>query len=115
HLGNQARVRQLRHLIWVPIRSRWFFVVYLRQPQVDPRSPRSGAGRRAGEGHAEKERPMRSLRFLRNLTLIALLGAPPLASHAQFSIGVSINIAPPELPGSEQPLCPAPNYIWNPG
>jgi hypothetical protein len=40
--------------------------------------------------------------------------ALPLASS--FSqVGISINIAPPVLPVYEQPLCPAPGYIWTPG
>ncbi len=34
---------------------------------------------------------------------------------AAIDIGVSINVAPPELPVYEQPAIPAPGYIWTPG
>jgi hypothetical protein len=34
---------------------------------------------------------------------------------AAVSIGVSINIAPPELPVYEQPAVPGPGYLWSPG
>src|ERR1700674_4120255 len=37
----------------------------------------------------------------------------PAASFAQ--IGVSVSIAPPELPVYEQPVCPGDEYIWTPG
>jgi hypothetical protein len=36
-------------------------------------------------------------------------------SQAAIGIGVSINIAPPELPVYEQPPVPGPGYIWTPG
>lgn len=35
------------------------------------------------------------------------------ASFAQF--GISITIAPPELPVYDQPVCPGDGYIWPPG
>jgi len=37
------------------------------------------------------------------------------SSFAQVRVGVSIAIAPPELPVYEQPICPADGYIWTPG
>jgi hypothetical protein len=37
----------------------------------------------------------------------------PAQSVAQ--VGVSVNIAPPELPTYEQPICPGDGYIWTPG
>jgi hypothetical protein len=37
------------------------------------------------------------------------------AAHADVAIGVSINVAPPELPVYEQPPIPGPGYIWTPG
>ena len=53
-----------------------------------------------------------SIRWL----LIALgMLAISAAAHAQVSIGVSVTIAPPELPVYEQPLCPGDGYIWTPG
>src|ERR1700739_3089991 len=50
---------------------------------------------------------------MRSLILVALLCMLPCAAFAQ--VAVSITIAPPPLPVYEQPLCPAPNYIWTPG
>ena len=47
--------------------------------------------------------------------LVGTLGAMPATSHAQFSIGISINIEPPALPVYVQPPCPQPNYMWTPG
>jgi hypothetical protein len=37
------------------------------------------------------------------------------AANAQLDIGVSVNIAPPELPVYEQPPIPGPDYLWSPG
>jgi hypothetical protein len=37
------------------------------------------------------------------------------AALAQFSVGISVNFAPPALPVYEQPICPADGYIWTPG
>ncbi|MGH9741876.1 MAG: YXWGXW repeat-containing protein, partial [Candidatus Acidiferrum sp.] len=37
------------------------------------------------------------------------------ASFAQVGIGISVTIAPPELPVYEQPICPDDGYIWAPG
>ena len=47
----------------------------------------------------------------------ALLGAAPVASFAQFSIGIGISVhtAPPPLPVYVQPALPAEGYIWTPG
>ena len=69
---------------------------------------------RAGDGIG-KARSMKALRWLSTLLLITFLGTLPGASFAQVSVGVSITVAPPELPEYEQPLCPAANYIWTPG
>jgi hypothetical protein len=41
------------------------------------------------------------------------LTLPLASSFAQ--VGISVNIAPPVLPVYEQPLAPAPGYIWTPG
>lgn len=56
---------------------------------------------------------MKTFPWLRNVLLFAALAA--LSSVAFAQIGISITIAPPPLPVYEQPLCPAPNYIWTPG
>jgi hypothetical protein len=53
------------------------------------------------------------------LILSALLLSPGLllsaAAGAAVDIGISINVAPPELPVYEQPPIPAPGYLWSPG
>jgi hypothetical protein len=45
---------------------------------------------------------------------VVMLGMSP-AAHAQIGVGVSVSIAPPELPVYEQPICPGDGYIWTPG
>jgi hypothetical protein len=37
------------------------------------------------------------------------------ASYAQIGVGISVRIAPPELPVYEQPVCPRDGYLWAPG
>jgi hypothetical protein len=39
----------------------------------------------------------------------------PLAAMAQISVGISVNLAPPELPVYVQPPIPAEGYLWTPG
>jgi hypothetical protein len=56
---------------------------------------------------------MRIIAFIRLMLLSFFMLAIPAAAFAQ--IGVSITIAPPELPVYEQPLCPGDGYIWTPG
>lgn len=46
---------------------------------------------------------------------IALMLSSAVKSQAQVAIGVSVNIAPPELPVYEQPPCPGEGYLWTPG
>jgi hypothetical protein len=38
-----------------------------------------------------------------------------LSATAFAQIGISISLAPPELPTYEQPLCPGDGYLWTPG
>jgi WXXGXW repeat (2 copies) len=45
--------------------------------------------------------------------LALLLGSP--ASQAFVTVGISITLAPPELPVYEQPPIPGPGYLWTPG
>jgi hypothetical protein len=45
--------------------------------------------------------------------LFLFVTLPLASSFAQ--VGISVNIAPPVLPVVEQPLAPAPGYIWTPG
>src|SRR5215471_12243974 len=49
------------------------------------------------------------------LTASTLAAAPAGSPAAQFSVGISVDIGPPPLPVYEQPVCPAPGYIWTPG
>ncbi|MGD0163451.1 MAG: YXWGXW repeat-containing protein, partial [Candidatus Sulfotelmatobacter sp.] len=53
------------------------------------------------------------MRTIRLLLLAFLILAIPATLLAQF--GVSITIAPPELPVYEQPMIPAAGYLWTPG
>ena len=47
------------------------------------------------------------------LILTAVCTVP--AAHAQVAVGITVGFAPPALPVYEQPVCPAPDYIWTPG
>src|SRR5580692_5919443 len=58
---------------------------------------------------------MHSIFSIRSLLLTLGVLAISAASFAQVGVGVSIRIAPPELPVYEQPVCPGDNYIWTPG
>ena len=58
---------------------------------------------------------MRMIFSIRSLLLTLGLLAVSAASSAQIGIGVSIRIAPPELPVYEQPFSPGDDYIWTPG
>ena len=55
------------------------------------------------------------------LPALLLAFGPLLPLHAQdedqgvFSAGVSVDVAPPELPSDEPPPCPQDGYIWTPG
>jgi len=44
-----------------------------------------------------------------------LLSILPAVSMAQFGVGISVNLAPPELPVYEQPPIPGDGYLWVPG
>src|ERR1700728_2660988 len=54
-----------------------------------------------------------SIFYTAALALVLLLGSQ--VSQAFVTVGVSINVAPPELPVYEQPPVPAPGYLWTPG
>jgi len=51
-------------------------------------------------------------RFLLPAMLALLL---PAWGLAQISVGVSVNVPPPELPVYDQPPIPGDGYIWTPG
>src|ERR1700674_1096371 len=52
--------------------------------------------------------------FVPLLAALAVTASPSTPS-AQISIGISIRIAPPELPVYVQPEIPGPGYLWSPG
>ena len=58
---------------------------------------------------------MRFVLSIRSLLFALVLLAISAASSAQIGFGVSIRIAPPELPVYEQPVVPEDGYIWTPG
>ena len=58
---------------------------------------------------------MRFVLSLRSLLFALVLLAISAASSAQIGFGVSIRIAPPELPVYDQPIAPGDGYIWTPG
>jgi hypothetical protein len=57
---------------------------------------------------------MRIGRFICLLLLAVGLLAVPAQSQAQVAVSIVVQIAPPELPIYEQPLCPGEGYIWVP-
>ncbi len=58
---------------------------------------------------------MRFVLSLRSLLFALVLLAISAASSAQIGFGISIRIAPPELPVYDQPIAPGDGYIWTPG
>jgi len=56
---------------------------------------------------------MKKIEKLFLLICVVLFAAS--AANAQVSIGVSVRIAPPELPVYVQPACPVEGYLWEPG
>jgi WXXGXW repeat (2 copies) len=65
--------------------------------------------------HQAEENTMRFVLSIRSLLFALVLLAISAASSAQIGFGVSIRVAPPELPVYEQPICPGDGYIWTPG
>jgi WXXGXW repeat (2 copies) len=63
--------------------------------------------------HSRSRRLLSGIFYTVALTVALLLTSR--ASQAAVGIGISINIAPPELPVYEQPAVPGPGYIWTPG
>jgi len=56
---------------------------------------------------------MHNISSIRSILFALVVLTISAAAFAQ--IGISISFAPPELPVYEQPLCPAPGYLWTPG
>src|SRR4249920_3218850 len=69
----------------------------------------------AARGRQAERSTMRFILSIRSLLFALVLLAISAASSAQVSFGVSIRIAPPELPVYEQPVVPEDGYIWTPG
>jgi hypothetical protein len=65
--------------------------------------------------HQAEGNKMRFVLSIRSLLFALVLLAISAASSAQIGVGISIRIAPPELPVYEQPICPGDGYIWTPG
>jgi len=65
--------------------------------------------------HQAERSTMRFILSIRSLLFALVLLAISAASSAQISVGISIRIAPPELPVYEQPISPGDDYIWTPG
>src|SRR5271163_4912094 len=57
---------------------------------------------------------MRTFAYIR-LLILGILMMFSMAGTSFGGIGVSITIAPPELPVYDQPVCPGDDYIWTPG
>jgi hypothetical protein len=58
---------------------------------------------------------MRKIHYLGLFFLAMLVLALPAGSSAQIGVGVAVHIGPPALPIYDQPICPAPGYLWTPG
>src|SRR5580704_17596322 len=58
---------------------------------------------------------MRFALSIRSLLFALVLLAISAASSAQIGVGISIRIAPPEIPVYTQPIAPGDGYIWTPG
>jgi hypothetical protein len=65
--------------------------------------------------HQAEGNTMRFVLSIRSLLFALVLLAISAASSAQIGFGVSIRIAPPELPVYDQPIAPGDGYIWTPG
>jgi len=48
-------------------------------------------------------------------SLLLAVGTLCLSTASFAQVGVSVTVAPPELPAYEQPMCPGDGYIWTPG
>jgi len=54
-------------------------------------------------------------RLLKIFAVALVLLGTPTAAFAQLFVGISVDLGPPALPVYEQPVVPAPNYVWTPG
>ncbi len=49
------------------------------------------------------------------LILLLAISVKPINTYSQVAIGISVRVAPPELPVYVQPPCPEDGYLWTPG
>jgi hypothetical protein len=54
----------------------------------------------------------RLLLFTLGIFFMLALATP---SYSQLAVGIRVNLAPPELPVYDQPVCPGDGYLWTPG
>jgi hypothetical protein len=80
---------------------------------LHPRSPQPHSITGHAKDHRAKGNTMRTFSSIRSSLFALVLLALSAAAYAQ--IGISISLAPPELPTYEQPLCPGDGYLWTPG
>jgi hypothetical protein len=80
---------------------------------LNPRNPQQQSIIGQAKDDRARGSKMRNIPSIRSLLFALVLLVLSAASYAQ--IGISITIAPPELPVYEQPLCPGDGYLWTPG
>jgi hypothetical protein len=78
-----------------------------------PRNPQQPSSTGQAKDHRAKGNPMHIFSSIRSALFAFVVLALSATAFAQ--IGISISLAPPELPIYEQPLCPGDGYIWTPG
>ncbi|GGH04274.1 YXWGXW repeat-containing protein [Mucilaginibacter phyllosphaerae] len=54
-------------------------------------------------------------KVIKSFALLALIVVSSSKLFAQVIVGISINVAPPQLPVYTQPACPVDGYLWVPG
>jgi WXXGXW repeat (2 copies) len=79
----------------------------------NPRNPQQHGITGHAKDHRAKGNTMRIFSSIRYSLFALVLLALSAAAYGQ--IGISISLAPPELPTFEQPLCPGDGYLWTPG
>jgi hypothetical protein len=78
-----------------------------------PRNPQQPSTTGQAKDHRAKGNTMRIVSSIRSALFAFVVLAMSASAYAQ--IGISISLAPPELPTYEQPLCPGDGYLWTPG
>ena len=56
------------------------------------------------------------IKFATSLLIVSMLfAANPIPARASLSIAIAVSFGPPAIPYYNQPPCPDPNWIWEPG